>query len=75
MRWKEVEPGVAVELCMGVETEPIRVETKLDIVETEAELGTESRIHNMAVCYSIIGQYPILEICAFGITMNEKPGH
>jgi hypothetical protein len=32
---------------MGVETEPIRVETKLDIVETEAELGTESRIHNL----------------------------
>ena len=27
---------------MGVETEPIRVETKLDIVETE------SRIHNLA---------------------------
>jgi len=33
---------------MGVETEPIRVETKLNIVETEAELGTKSRIHNLA---------------------------
>jgi len=29
----------------------------------------------MAYCYSIIGQYPILEICAFGIMMNEKLGH
>jgi hypothetical protein len=42
---------VAVELCMGVEIEPIRVDAKLDIVETEAEPGTKSRIHNLAYCW------------------------
>ena len=35
---------------MEVEIEPIRVDAKLDIVETEAELGTKSRIHNLAYC-------------------------
>jgi len=31
--------------------------------------------NNMAYCYSIIGQYPISKICAFGIMLNEKLGH
>ena len=42
---------VAIEVCIQVEMEPIRVDTKLDIVETEAELGTKSRIHNLAYCW------------------------
>jgi hypothetical protein len=29
----------------------------------------------MGSCYSIIGQYPILRICAFGTVLNEKLGH
>jgi uncharacterized protein YwlG (UPF0340 family) len=35
---------------MEVEIEPIRVDTKLDIVDTEAGLGIKSRIHNLAEC-------------------------
>ena len=41
---------VAVDVEIEVAIEPIRVDTKLDIVETEAELGTKSRIHNLAFC-------------------------
>jgi len=33
------------------------------------------KLNFVAYCYSIIGQYSILKICAFGIMMNEKPGH
>jgi len=31
--------------------------------------------NRVANCYSIIGQYPIFKIRAFGIMLNEKPGH
>jgi hypothetical protein len=52
VRRKEVELAIEVEIERGmeVEIEPIRVDTKLDIVETEAELGAKSRIHNLAFC-------------------------
>ena len=48
----EASEGVDVELREEVDTEaePIRVDTKLDILETEAELGARSRIHNLAFC-------------------------
>jgi hypothetical protein len=46
----EVAAEVAIEVCMEVEIEPIRVDTKLDIVDTEAGLGTKSGIHNLAFC-------------------------
>jgi hypothetical protein len=39
---------VVIELCMEVGIEPIRVDAKPDIVDTEAGLGIESRIHNLA---------------------------
>ena len=44
----EVREIELAEVSMEVEIEPIRVNTKLDIIETEAELGTKSRIHNLA---------------------------
>jgi hypothetical protein len=48
----EASEEVDVELREEVDTEaePIRVDTKLDILETEAELETKSRIHNLADC-------------------------
>jgi hypothetical protein len=46
----DVEIEIEVEVEIEVAIEPIRVDTKLDIVETEAELGTKSRIHNLAFC-------------------------
>jgi hypothetical protein len=45
------EVEVEVQIEVEIETEPIRVDTKLDVVETEAELGTKSRIHNLANCW------------------------
>ena len=35
---------------MELEIEPIRVDTKLDSVDTEAGLGIRFRIHNLASC-------------------------
>ena len=46
----EASEGVHVELREEVDTkaESMRVDTKPDMVETEAELGTKPRIHNLA---------------------------
>ena len=46
----EVAAGVEIEVGIELEIEPSRVDTKVYIVETEAELGTKSRIHNLAFC-------------------------
>ena len=48
----EANEEAAVELREEVDTktEPIRVDTKPNIVETEAELGEKSPIHNLAKC-------------------------
>ena len=53
----EASEEAAVELREEVDTKagPIRVDTKPDIVETEAELGTESRIHDLADCLILLG--------------------
>jgi len=55
---------MAGEAIEGVDTkaEPIRVDTKPDIVETEAELGTKSRVHNSSFC-DLIVRYVGLKIC------------
>ena len=51
----EAEAGEVCEVKVAevageVEIEPIRVDTKLHVVETEAKLGTKSRIHSLALC-------------------------
>ena len=66
----EVAVDVEIEVEIEVAIEPIRVDTKLDIVETEAELGTKSRIHNLAFCVipftSRIYYVAALQICTRG---------
>jgi len=64
-----------------VEIEPIRVDAKLDIVETEAELGTKSRIHNLAFCllnlsafpqFAPVVNYRLLFSAAFGTFWHQQ---
>ena len=42
----EVREAELAEVSIEVEIDPIRVDTKLDIVETQAEPGTKSRIQD-----------------------------
>ena len=69
----EVAVDVEIEVEIEVAIEPIRVDTKLDIVETEAELGTKSRIHNLANCTVFQSKFSSAYGNAFSFRLLQLP--